>query len=73
MKKHGLVVHAVPPEALALMPTGGVRYPTLLLAAHRFKMPLAPVCWYATPFLLVLLGVVLLITHVPALTIGVGG
>lgn len=44
----------------------------LFLASYRFDKPLVQVYRYAIPFLLVLLMVVLLITYVPALTIGAG-
>jgi C4-dicarboxylate transporter DctM subunit len=43
----------------------------LFLASYRFEKPLVEVYRNAIPFLLVLLGVVLLITYVPALTLGV--
>jgi len=43
----------------------------LFLASYRFEKPLGEVYRNAIPFLLVLLGVVLLITYVPALTLGV--
>jgi TRAP-type C4-dicarboxylate transport system permease large subunit len=43
----------------------------LFLASYRFDKPLVQVYQYATPFLLILLLVVLLITYVPALIIGV--
>lgn len=42
----------------------------LFLASYRFEKPLVEVYRCAFPFLLVLLGVVLLITYIPALTIG---
>ncbi|MFQ5985520.1 MAG: TRAP transporter large permease subunit, partial [Alphaproteobacteria bacterium] len=45
----------------------------LFLASYRFDKPLVQVYRSALPFLLVLLLVVLLITYVPALTIGVAG
>ncbi len=45
----------------------------LFLASYRFDKPLLEVCRYAIPFLLVLLLVVLLITYVPALTLGMSG
>jgi tripartite ATP-independent transporter DctM subunit len=44
----------------------------LFLASYRFERPLVEVYRYAVPFLLVLTAVVLLITYVPALTLGVG-
>lgn len=44
----------------------------LFLAAYRFERPLPEVCRNAIPFLLALLGVVLLVTYVPALTIEAG-
>ncbi len=44
----------------------------LFLASYRFERPLVEVYRYAVPFLLVLAAVVLLITYVPALTLGVG-
>lgn len=44
----------------------------LYLASYRFDKPLVQVCWYTIPFLLLLLFVVLLITYVPALTVGAG-
>ena len=43
----------------------------LFLASYRFEKPLVEIYRNAIPFLLVLLGVVLLITYVPALTLGV--
>lgn len=42
----------------------------LFLAAYRFDKPLPEVCRSTLPFILVLLGVVLLVTYVPELTIG---
>lgn len=42
----------------------------LLLASYRFDKPLVQVYRTAIPFLLPLLFVVLLITYIPALTIG---
>ena len=42
----------------------------LFLASYRFEKPLVEVYRYAFPFLLLLLCVVLLITYIPALTIG---
>ena len=45
----------------------------LFLASYRFEKPLVEVYRNAIPFLLVLLAVVLLITYVPALTIGAVG
>ncbi len=44
----------------------------LFLASYRFDRPLMQVYRHTLPFLLLLLGVVLLITYVPALTIGAG-
>ncbi|MEE8239285.1 MAG: TRAP transporter large permease subunit, partial [Nitrososphaerales archaeon] len=44
----------------------------LFLASYRFNKPLVQVYRHAIPFFLVLLIVVLLITYVPALTIGAG-
>lgn len=43
----------------------------LFLAAYRFEKPLAQVVRHVLPFLLILLGVVLLVTYVPWLTVGV--
>jgi len=43
----------------------------LFLASYRFEKPLIQVYRDAVPFLLLLLVVVLLITYVPALTLGV--
>jgi len=45
----------------------------LFLASYRFDKPLIEVYRFAVPFLLLLLLVVLLITYVPALTLGVAG
>ena len=45
----------------------------LFLAGYRFNRPLAEVYRSALPFLLVLLVVVLLVTYIPALTVGVAG
>ena len=42
----------------------------LFLASYRFDRPLFQVYRHTIPFLLVLLSVVLLITYIPALTIG---
>ena len=44
----------------------------LFLASYRFNKPLVQVYRHAIPFFLVLLIVVLLITYIPALTIGAG-
>jgi TRAP-type C4-dicarboxylate transport system permease large subunit len=44
----------------------------LFLASYRFEKPLVHIYRDVIPFLLVLLCVVLLITYVPALTIGAG-
>ena len=40
----------------------------LFLAAYRFKKPMGTVIWATLPFLLILMGTVLLITYVPWLT-----
>jgi tripartite ATP-independent transporter DctM subunit len=45
----------------------------LFLASYRFDKPLVEVYRHAIPFFLVLLLVVLLITYIPALTIGAAG
>jgi tripartite ATP-independent transporter DctM subunit len=45
----------------------------LFLASYRFDKPLVQVYRHAIPFFLVLLLVVLLITYIPALTIGAAG
>jgi C4-dicarboxylate transporter DctM subunit len=44
----------------------------LFLAASRFEKPVGEVALRTLPFLLALVGVVLLVTYVPALTIGAG-
>jgi C4-dicarboxylate transporter DctM subunit len=44
----------------------------LFLASYRFEKPLLQVYRHAAPFLTVLLAVVLLITYIPAITLGVG-
>ena len=45
----------------------------LFLASYRFDKPLVQVYRHAVPFLILLLIVVLLITYIPALTIGATG
>jgi tripartite ATP-independent transporter DctM subunit len=45
----------------------------LFLASYRFEKPLLQVYRHAAPFLAVLLAVVLLITYIPAITLGAGG
>lgn len=42
----------------------------LFLAAYRFKKPMGTIIWATLPFLLILMGTVLLITYVPWLTTG---
>jgi TRAP-type C4-dicarboxylate transport system permease large subunit len=52
-------------ELGCLTPPVGIN---LWLSAHRFKQPMASVYRATLPFYLILLGGVLLITYVPALT-----
>ena len=64
------VIFLVNLELGYLMPPIGMN---LFLASYRFGKPLATVYRSALPFLLILLCIVLLITYVPALTLGAGG
>jgi tripartite ATP-independent transporter DctM subunit len=48
-----------------LMPPMGEN---LFLASYRFNQPLGKVCLAAAPYIVIILGVVMLITYVPALT-----
>ncbi len=50
-----------------LMPPMGEN---LFLSSFRFNKPLSSICVSTLPFLLILLGAVLLITYVPAMTLG---
>jgi TRAP-type C4-dicarboxylate transport system permease large subunit len=42
----------------------------LFLASYRFDKPVAEVCRSTLPFFLVLLGVLLLVTYLPWITVG---
>jgi tripartite ATP-independent transporter DctM subunit len=59
------IIFIVNLEAGFLTPPVGIN---LFLATYRFKKPFAEICRYVLPFLAIRLGVMLLVTYIPALS-----